>query len=165
MKIKSTPTFGAAFFVVAAMGITGCASVETNVPNAVVNCGIPAGRAAPKGPALVGQEYGMVMSAIPVDAVQFTDQRIANTVAVQALFAARSPTETVQVTARFVNCFDHPVAVRVRTSFMRNNLAPSEPTSAWQTVILRLRATGTYSENSTGRTEVAHYLLEIASEY
>ena len=141
----------------------GCVTVE-NVPDAVVKCAVPAARPASKGPALVGEQYGMSMSAIPVDAVLFTDQAIANTVAVQALYAARTPTETVQVTARFVNCADHPVAVRARTSFMRASLAPSEPSSAWQTVIVRPRATSIYTENSMGRSEVSSYLIEIASE-
>lgn len=154
-----------AIAIVASAAIAGCATVETGVPDAVVKCSVPASRPAPKGAALVGQEYGLVMSAIPIDAVQFTDQRIANTVAVQALYAARMPTETVQVTARFVNCSDGVVAVRARTSFLRASQAPSEPVSAWQTVILRPRATGTYTENSMGRGEVANYLIEIASEY
>ena len=143
--------------------ISGCVTVD-GVPDAVVKCAVPAARPASKGPALVGEQYGMSMSAIPVDAVLFTDQAIANTVAVQALYAARAPTETVQVTARFVNCADHPVAVRARTSFMRANQAPSEPVSAWQTVIVRPRATGIYTENSVGRAEVASYLIEIAAE-
>ena len=57
-----------AFAVTAAIGISACATMETGVPDAVVKCGVPAGRSAPKGAALVGQEYGLVMSAIPYSA-------------------------------------------------------------------------------------------------
>ena len=57
-----------AFAVTAAIGISGCATVATGVPDAVVKCGVPAGRSAPKGAALVGQEYGLVMSARKVQA-------------------------------------------------------------------------------------------------
>ena len=145
-----------------ALGLLGgCA---TDVPDAVVQCAVPKSRPAPKGPAMVGHEYGMKMSPIPLDAVQFTEQRIANTVAVQALYAARTPTQTVQVTARFVNCTGQPIAVRARTSFLQASQAPSEPASAWQTVVLSPKATGIYTESSIGRGEVAHYLVELAGE-
>jgi hypothetical protein len=149
--------------VVASMVLVtaGCA---VNVPDAVVECSVPRSRPAPKGPALVGHEYGMKMSPIPLDAVQFTEQRIANTVAVQALYASRTPTETVQVTARFVNCTEQPIAVRARTSFLRASQAPSEPISAWQTVYLSPKATGIYTESSIGRGEVMNYLVELASD-
>lgn len=146
---------------IAAALLAGCA---TDVPDAVVECSVPKARPAPKGPALVGHEYGMKMSPIPLDAVQFTEQRIANAVAVQALYAARSPAQTVQVTARFVNCTDEPLAVRARTSFLKSTQAPSEPMSAWQTVYLSPKATGIYTESSIGRSEVTNYLVELASE-
>lgn len=149
--------------VVASMVLVtaGCA---TDVPDAMVECSVPRSRPAPKGPAMVGHEYGMKMSPIPLDAVQFTEQRIANTVAVQALYASRTPTETVQVTARFVNCTEQPIAVRARTSFLRASQAPSEPISAWQTVYLSPKATGIYTESSIGRGDVTNYLVELASD-
>lgn len=145
-----------------ALGVLGgCA---TDVPDAVVQCAVPKSRPGPKGPALVGHEYGMKMSPIPLDAVQFTEQAIANAVAVQALYASRTPAQTVQVTARFVNCTEKPIAVRARTSFLKSSQAPSEPQSAWQTVHLYPKATGIYTENSIGRSEVTNYLVELASE-
>ena len=137
----------------------GCA---TDVPDAVVECSVPRSRPAPKGPALVGHEYGMKVSPIPLDAVQFTEQRIANTVAVQALYASRTPTETVQVTARFVNCTEKPITIRARTSFLKASQAPNEPISAWQNVHLNPKATGLYTESSLGRSEVTNYLVELA---
>src|SRR5690349_3393090 len=102
---------------VASLALAALAAGCVNVPDAVVECSVPKARPAPKGPALVGHEYGMKMSPIPLDAVQFTEQRIANSVAVQALYASRTPAETVQVTARFVNCTEEPIAIRARTSF------------------------------------------------
>lgn len=139
----------------------GCA---TDVPDAVVECSVPKGRLTAKGPALVGHEYGMKMTPIPLDAVQFTEQRIANSVAVQALYASRTPTETVEVIARFVNCTEQPIALRARTSFLRSSQAPSEPISAWQTVHLHPKATAIYTEKSIGRTEVTNYLIELAGD-
>ena len=162
MRSASTMLWAASWMAVT-LSMGGCVTVAS-VPDAVVTCTVPAARPAARGAALVGEQYGLSMSAIPIDAVLFTDNAIANTVAVQALYAARTPTESVQVTARFVNCADHPVAVRARTSFLRANQAPSEPMSAWQTVIVRPRATGIYTENSIGRAEVASYLIEIAQE-
>ena len=138
----------------------GCATV----PDQVVTCKYPEGPRTIKGPALVGQEYGIQMSAIPLDAVQFTDNRVAFAVAVQGLHAARTPADTVQVTARLVNCTDTPLAVKARTSFMKTTQAPTEPPSAWRTVFLRPRSTGTYTESSVGRSEVANYLIEIGPD-
>ena len=147
---------------VASWAFAALAAGCVNVPDAVVECSVPRARPAPKGPALVGHEYGMKMSPIPLDAVQFTEQRIANSVAVQALYASRTPAETVQVTARFVNCTEEPIAIRARTSFLKASQAPTEPISAWQTVYLSPKATGIYTESSLGRGEVTNYLVELA---
>ena len=138
----------------------GCA----DVPDAVVQCSVPKSRPATKGPALVGHEYGLKMSPVPLDAVMFTEQRVANAVAIQALYAARTATQTVQVTARFINCTEQPIALRARTSFLRETQAPSEPASAWQTVHLVPKGMATYSESSIGRGEVANYVVELAAE-
>lgn len=116
-----------------------------------------------KGPALVGQGYGLKMTGIPLDALQFIDGSVASSVAVQTIKATRSPTDTVQVTARVVNCTDNPISVRARTSFMDAKQIPTEPTSAWKILFLSPRATTVYQEFSTS-TQVTHYLIELGKE-
>jgi hypothetical protein len=112
------------------------------------------------GPALVGHEYGPQTTPIPLNSVQFSNMDAAKSLAVQHLFAARTPGNTISVTARFISCSDANFAVRVRTSFMDVNQAPTEPASAWQTVFLQPHLIATYTENSTSRS-VANYLIEI----
>jgi hypothetical protein len=139
--------------------LAGCATVPATPP-VVVECTVPA-NAVRSGPALVGQTYGMAMTPLPLNSVQFDSHTAAGMLAVQSLFAERSPTDTVQVTARFVSCADRPAAIRVRTSFMRASTAPAEAPTAWKTVHLEPRATAVYTEYSTSR-EVASYLIEVA---
>lgn len=141
--------------------ISGCVTppFPSEAP-VVVQCATPISpnRA---GPAMVGQNYGLSMTPLPLNSVQYGSPATANAMAVQALFAERSPTDTVQVTARFVSCQDVPTSVRIRTSFMRASTAPAEPPSAWKTVYLEPRATALYTEISVAR-DVASYLVEVA---
>ena len=116
-----------------------------------------------RGPALVGEGYGLKMTSIPLDALQFTDATIASSVAVQAIRATRSATDTVNVTARIVNCTDKPINVRARTSFMDKNQVPTEPVSAWKILFLSPKATTVYQELST-TDNVSHYLVELGKE-
>lgn len=116
-----------------------------------------------KGPALVGQGYGLEMTPIPIDALQYTDGSVASSVAVQAVRATRSATDTVQVTARVVNCTDKPISVRARSSFMDEKQIPTEPTSAWKILFLSPKATSIYQEFSIS-TNVSHYLIELGKE-
>ncbi len=149
--------------------LAGCAQTQM-VSHPVVECSTPSwaqvrGSQSPdqKGkPALVGKKYGMAMTPIPLDAVQFTNKPLAETVAVQSVAASRTPTDSVQVTSRFVNCTDTTTNMQVRTSFMDASQAPTEPVSAWRTVIIQPRATAIYQENSIGRGTVTHYLIEVA---
>ena len=53
---------------------------------------------------------------------------------VEGLFAMRTPTDTVQVVARMVNCTGETVSIEARSSFMNNAQIPTEPDSAWKTV-------------------------------
>jgi hypothetical protein len=110
--------------------------------------------------ALVGQEYGLRMTPIPLNSVQFSEWSTPSMLAVQHLYAARTPTDTVQVTARFVSCSDAAFSIRVRTSFLGADQAPSEDPSAWQTVFLEPHLTAVYSERSTSKA-VTHYLIEV----
>jgi len=136
--------------------MAGCAPMEGRV----VECKAPNSSPQRAGPALVGQAYGMEMSPIPLDAVQFTDAQLWERVAVQHLSAERTGGDTVRVNARLVNCTSQPTAVYVRTSFLDSRQASVEQPSAWQIVHLQPRATGAYSESSA-TTRVSNYLIEV----
>ncbi|HYF42069.1 MAG TPA: hypothetical protein VEA35_06425 [Ramlibacter sp.] len=144
----------------AATALAGCMATVPGAPPVVVECQMPT-QSVRAGPALVGETYGMKMTPLPVNSVQFGSQATAQAMAVQSLFAERSQTDTVQVTARFVSCLDRPSSVRVRTSFLRASTAPAEAPTAWKTVYLEPRATAVYSELSTVQ-DVASYLIEVA---
>jgi hypothetical protein len=128
-------------------------------PPVVAQCETPTGGDR-LGPALVGQAYGMAMTPLPLNSVQFGSDAASRSMAVQNLYAARTPTNTVEVSARFVSCLDKPAMVLVRASFLRANSAPAEPPSAWKSVYLEPRATAVYSELSTS-IDAAHYLIEV----
>jgi hypothetical protein len=137
----------------------GCVSQH---PPLVVKCGRSGGGHA-LGAALIGQEYGLQATPIPLNAVQFSSWDTTKSLSVQHLYAARTPANTVAVTARFVSCSDAPFNVRVRTSFVDTNQAPTEPVSAWKTIYLQPRLTAVYSEYSTS-SSAASYLIEVAPE-
>lgn len=153
MSIALHATAGAALFAL----LAGCQAP----PAMVVECQSPIDQVR-KGPALVGMDYGMQMTPIPLNAVQFTDQAW-RSVAVQSLKATRTGTDTVQVMARLVNCGDQALALRARTSFLAQNEAPTEPMSAWRTVHLPPRASAVYSESSIA-VNVASFLIEVARD-
>jgi hypothetical protein len=154
----TSPSRSALALAAAALVLAGCAAVPTE--KRVVECKVPDPILMRKGPALVGQPYGVEMTAIPLDAVQFTDAGLWERVAVQRLSAARTPTDTVMVHARLVNCTDQALVIGMRVSFMDEMQAPSEATSAWQTVHLQPRSIAQYSESSIS-TRVRHYLVEV----
>lgn len=131
--------------------------------NRVVTCKTrKASRAgAYAGPALVAN-VPKSMTPIDLNAVQFTDKKLTKQVIVEGLFARRTETDTVEVTARLVNCTDTPLQVRARSSFMDEAQAPTEPTSMWSTVVIAPRGTGVYRERSMSRDEVKYYLIELA---
>ena len=135
--------------------LAGCAES----PPLVTQC-LRQGSGGRPGPALVGLKYGTQATPIPLDSVQFSGWGAERSVAVQALYASRTPTNTVQVVARFVSCADTPSTIQVRASFLDADQAPSEPTSAWQTVYLEPHLTATYTVNSVS-TGASDYLIEI----
>jgi hypothetical protein len=161
MKNSSTIRTGARVVAIGlfAAVLQACSSK----PAMTVQCELPKqARPAPEGMALVSQEYGVTISPIPLNAVLFTDKKVSENVAVQALFSERTDGDTVRVTARLVSCYDEPKMVRARVSFMRKNTAPAESPTAWQNVALTPRATGLYTETSISSKDVASYLIEIA---
>lgn len=148
-----------AALLAAAVGLPACAPMPGPAP-VVADCHLPSTQERP-GPALVGQRYGMAMTPIPLDSVQFGGPETARAMAVQNLYATRTPTGTVQVSARFVSCLDQPASVRVRTSFVRADTSPAEAPTPWRLVFLEPRATALYSELSAS-TDASAYLIEVA---
>lgn len=134
--------------------LAGCAETR----KMVVECGFP-DQPPPQGPALVSQEYGET-SPIPLNAVQYVSPSLVEQVAVQNLKARRSPTQTVEVHARLINCSDSQMVVGVRAHFMDNDQVPTEKESAWQNVVMQPHALGHYKESSL-KTNVGYYLLEL----
>jgi hypothetical protein len=131
--------------------------------NRVVKCKArKARKSAPyAGPALVANVPN-AMTPIDLNAVQFTDKTLTREVIVEGLFARRTETDTVEVTARLVNCTDEPLQVQARSSFMDEAQAPTEPTSMWTKVFIPPRGTGVYRERSMARDQVQYYLIELA---
>lgn len=133
--------------------------------NQVVKCKVNKARKAPgyAGAALVAN-VPKSMTPIDLNAVQFTDKALTRLMLVEGLFARRTETDTVEVSARFVNCTNKPLTIRARSNFMDEVQYPVEPTSSWQRVIIQPYATGVYRERSMKRAEVKYYLIEIAGE-
>ncbi len=148
--------------VVIASAMLACLGCVVQPP-LVTQCKWPPKGDRTAGPALVGHEYGPQTTPIPLNSVQFSNTATANRLAIQDLFAAHTAANTTAVTARLISCADTVFAVRVRTSFLDESQAPTEPASAWKTVFLQPHLTATYAENSTSRG-VANYLIEIMPE-
>lgn len=146
-----------------ALGVLAAlASPALATENKVVSCKTYMARwAGPSGgPALVANVPSS-MSPIDLNAVLFTDKKLARSAIVEGLFAQRTPVGGLHVTARLVNCTSKSLVVQVRSNFMDANQLPTEAASAWKTVYLSPRATAVYDENSIGRSTVNHYLLEL----
>jgi hypothetical protein len=146
-----------ALTLVAILG--GCAAPGT--PQLVVECGQPPRNPPASGLALVGKEYGVTMSPIPLDSVVFTNKQLSKSVAVQSLHASRTHADNVAVTARVVNCTDKVVQLGMRTSFMDEKQRPTEKISIWKTVLVQPRAIALYQETSIATDDVANYLVEM----
>lgn len=114
----------------------------------------------PEGEVMVPPSPGTI-SPMPLNTVNITDQAIIQKVIVQASNATRTPTGTVEVWARLVNCTDFPLQIEGRTNFLTAGQAPAEPATAWTRVMLPARSIGTYSAKSIASDQVATYLVEI----
>lgn len=143
---------GAGFLV-----LDACSSTPVNY----VECGSAFEKPGPSASALVGKGYGVQMAPIPVDSVMFASKDLGKKVGIQELTAARSESDTVRVTARFVNCGASPVQLSARVHFMDDKKRPSEKPSAWQNVFMQGKSFGVFSESSLGDDTVATYLVEV----
>lgn len=138
------------------LSLSGCSEAPTR--KIVVECNFPK-EAAPKGPALIAQEYGQI-SPIPLNAVQYVDNSLTEILVVQSLKTTRTPTNTVKVSARLVNCSEFPLVVGIRAHFLDRDQIVEENGSAWKNLVIQPYALGNYSESSL-KVDVANYLLEI----
>jgi len=148
-----------AFAILAAIS-----SVAEARDNRLVRCNISQARTDPGGggPAFIG-DVPRSMTPIDLDAVLWTDTWVLRHVVLEGLFAQRTETGTLEVTARFVNCTKSPISIQVRSNFTDGNQIPTEPASMWRTVFISPRATGVYQERSIASDKVANYLLELRS--
>jgi hypothetical protein len=146
---------------VAALALAASGIAEAR-ENRVLKCHVARARAAKStgGPALIAN-VPRSMTPIDLNAVQMTDKRVVRKVVVEGLFARRTPTDTVEVVARLVNCTSQPLRLAARSSFMDQAQLPIETVSAWQAVFLQPYATGVYRETSTSNQNVANYLIEL----
>lgn len=130
--------------------------------NTVITCSTSRARAAKPapGPALVAN-VASAMTPIPLNAVQFTDTGLGRSVITQQLFAQRAQNNSLNITARFVNCTKKPLVMQARTNFLDVNNFPTEKVSAWKTIYLSPLATSIYEEKSIGTTNVAAFYVEL----
>ncbi len=164
-RLKLGSAGGAGACIAAALTLAFPVSDAAARENQVLKCKTGKARKAPAyaGAALVAN-VTKSMTPIDLNAVQFTDKGLTREMVIEGLFARRTETDTVEVSARFVNCTGGPLTIRARSSFMDDVQYPVEPASAWQRVIIQPYATGVYRERSMKRGEVKFYLIEIAGE-
>ena len=147
------------------MAFTACAETQV-VPLAIEPrpaCdfnALMAQRGTPSQPVMVPQVPSTITET-PLNAVNITDVSITNKVMVQSTNARRTPTGTVEVWTRLLNCTDFPLQVEGRTHFLDAAQAPAEGVSAWNRVILPARSFGVYHELSTSATRVTYYYVEV----
>ena len=151
--------------VILALGLAACQHTQviplTIEPRPICDFNaLMAQRGAPAQPVLVPQVPSS-MAEMPLNAVNITDAAITNKIMVQATSARRTPTGTVEVWARLVNCTDFTQQVEGRTHFLDEAQAPAEGVSAWNRVILPARSYGVYHELSSNAVKVRFYYVEL----
>jgi len=97
----------------------------------------------------------------PFNSVNITDYTILQKIWVRDVAVRRTPTGTVEVLSRVVNCTDFPLQVEARTQFFDAQRTPAEPASAWRRMYLSPRSYETYQEKSTQTAAVSMYLVEL----
>lgn len=147
------------------IGVLAASMAVAATENKVVSCKTYLARGAGPsgGPALIAH-IASSMTPIDLNAVLFTDKKLARSAIVEGLFGQRTPVGGLHVTARLVNCTSVALVVQARSSFMDANQLPTEAASAWKTLYLSPRSTAVYEENSIGRAEVGAYLIELRPE-
>lgn len=118
--------------------------------------------AAHRVPGLLGQITD-TMTPLPLDGVYVSDPAVQRKIMVQDVLARRTPTKSVEVLTRIVNCTDYPLQILGRTSFLDASQFPTESPSAWQPIFLQPHSVGTYKQVSIGGASVSSYLIEMIS--
>lgn len=157
IRCKNLHGLSLLFFLLMALGIAGCLTVEPPIQcdfHPVKAQGLPA------GPALVPLIPGSI-TPIALNAVNITDFAITNKIMVQATNAKRLETGNVEVFARIVNCTDYPLQVEARTHFLDARQVDAEPMTAWNRIYLPARTVGSYADRSTAGTAVESYLIDL----
>lgn len=107
--------------------------------------------------------------AMHVDSVQtqerlnqvgFATNGLQRRIAVEQTGASRTPTNTLEVWARFRNRTDYVQRIEARTLFLRADESPLEDQLAWKEVHLQPNTFQTYRTMST-RTDAAYYYIEV----
>lgn len=146
----------------AALGTALHAEARENRP---LKCSIGAARRDPprSGPALVAN-VPRAMTPVDLNAVQMNDRDTWKKVIVEGLFAKRTEMNTLEVTARLVNCTKKPLVVQARSSFLDEAQSPAEPSSTWKPVYLSPLSTSVYQERSISPKGVQYYLVELRAD-
>ncbi|WP_260928293.1 hypothetical protein [Novosphingobium sp. 9] len=133
--------------------------------NRPLKCNIGAARKDPPhgGPALVAN-MPRAMTPVDLNAVQMNDRETWKKVVVEGLFARRTEANTLEVTARLVNCTKQPLVVQARSSFLDASQAPAEKASVWKPVYLSPLSTSVYQERSISPDGVEFYLIELRAD-
>ena len=160
MRVTRTGRWGGALGVL--LVLAGCQTQMATVePTTICNFNaLVAQRQSPPAPAEAPQQPAGP-TQMPVNSVSITDYTITNKVWVEATNARRTPTGTVEVWARFVNCTDFPLQIEGRTHFLDEARAPVEAVSAWHRVFLPPRSFAVYQESSTNVSAVRFYYVEV----
>lgn len=148
--------------LVIGLGATGCQTVAARIEPTPI-CNFNALMAAPPGAPAPAQVPAApaALTEMPLNSVNITDIAITNKIMVQSASARRTPTGTIEVWTRVVNCTDFPLQIEGRTHFLDEGQAPVEEVSAWGRVFLSPRSYGVYKESSTDIARVRFYYVEI----
>lgn len=146
------------------LGLAGCQTTQVVSapiePQPICDFNAQMAQRQAPAPAAVPQQPA-VMTPMPLNSVNITDYGITNKVMVESTNARRSPTGTVEVWARLLNCTDFPLQVEGRTHFLDEGRAPAEDVSAWNRVHLPPRSYAVYRESSTSVQAVRYYYVEV----
>jgi hypothetical protein len=141
-----------------AAALWGCATPVQRPPN--LACDFTPYLTAERSGAVVGPLQN-TLTPVPLNTVRIIDPRIANKILPQSVDARRTPTGTVEVRARLVNCTDFPQQIQARTLFLDSAKFDVEPPSVWRRVIIPPRSFGQYAEKSMSAERVANFTIEM----
>lgn len=137
----------------------GCATSKVG-PSCKSDLFEPNDKVVVVGPALMPQTPG-AFEPLPLNTVRYVDRSIEKKVEVQSVGVSRTATDTVQVSARFVNCTGDNLQLEARTHFLDHSQAATEMPSNWSRLFLNAHSFATYNESSIDIARVAYFSIEI----